>query len=284
MGFLMDNLFDIFNQAIKDKLFTEYSFSYKNNVENIYMFSKNSLAQFDIASLSKVYSTNILYRLVDIPLQESIPYFSQYTYEDLLNHQTYFLPWAPLFEEENKDIFFLMQKYHTHPKKEYSDLNYIFLWELSKKFCDPQQVLLDFFQKNHLQISFHPSEHFIFATEKNFQEELLLKKKLPLRGKNSVNDYNAYKGFFGHAGLFSTIGDLQKLNELFLQDFLDRPFGFKTHKNFSENTYFLGHDAFTGCYSFFSQKFSFILLTNRLIYNKPDLTNFRKQLFLYFKI
>jgi hypothetical protein len=284
MEFLMGNLFDIFDQAIKDKLFTEYAFSYKNNVENISMFSKNSLAQFDIASLSKVYATNILYRIVNIPLQESIPYFSQYTYEDLLNHQTYFLPWAPLFEEENKDIFFLMQKYHTHPKKEYSDLNYIFLWELSKKFCDPQLVLLNFFQKNHLQISFHPSEHFIFATEKNFQEELFLKKKLPLRERNTVNDYNAYKGFFGHAGLFSNVEDLQTLNTIFLQDFLDRPFGFKTNKNFQENTFFLGHDAFTGCYSFFSQKFSFILLTNRLIYNKPDLTNFRKQLFLYFKI
>ncbi len=282
----------ILDQGIHDQIFTHYACSFETHDHSYHFFSKDSEQQFDLASLTKIYATKILYHFLlqkkVLSIEDNINNYDErlpsYTFKNLFNHETLFLPWAPLFLDQDPIEGCL--KYHLNSKFEYSDLNYVLLWELSKIFTSPLETLLNFYQKNFLNLTFFLDEkNFITSTTSNLEEiklteKLNLKINFPPRPLLSLNDYNAYKGVLGHAGLLGNSLDISYLNKIFYQEFQEQPFGFKNEKNFQEDFYLLGHDAFTGCYSFIHEKFSFVFLTNHLIYGKKDLKDFRKKLLM----
>ena len=200
---------------------------------------------FDIASLTKPIATATLFMLafeekkyaMDDPLKKFFPAAIQkgITLRHLLNHTSGLPSWKPYFSEllelapgwvtDEKGGRWLVDKIGTEPQEQkagekvvYSDLGYILLGGIleqiygqsldvlfDERVAKPMNLRSTFFNPllRHRQICDPHPEHFA-ATE-----------KCPWRQKilcGEVMDDHAYVmgGIAGHAGLFSTAGDIQK--------------------------------------------------------------------------
>lgn len=273
-------------------------------------------SRFDVASLTKPLVTAMLaYRAVKggtLDLQEPVQkYLREFSHADtlsiaqLLAHTSGLPAWLPLYEDfqkgkpdpaEVKRAF--IRRISTTPlltppgqDRVYSDLGYLLLGfaleELGEASLDQlfQDQIASPLSLSHS--NFNPLQAGVPAKAIVATEEGDWRKKL-LRGE--VHDDNAYVlgGVAGHAGLFSTAADIEKMifqiwdqwSEPEWQEFVgpaiqpklgwDSPSPNKSQagKFFQEQA--IGHLAFTGCSLWLDpvdQKY-LILLTNRVHPNR----------------
>src|SRR5690348_816261 len=193
---------------------------------------------------------------VDDPVGKYIPAFNmgdkkQITIRNLLTHTAGLITWYPLFyrasnkQEAYKLIDELPLAFPVEKVRRYSDLGFILLGEIIEKVSG---MPLDQFDKKNIFIplgmhhtTYNPMGHFTkFAATSHgnpFETRMVHDTSLgyvfkeidpnqwngwrthTLRGE--VNDGNAWYalgGVSGHAGLFSTVDDLQKLVDMLMNN------------------------------------------------------------------
>ncbi|HEY0356394.1 MAG TPA: serine hydrolase [Flavisolibacter sp.] len=192
---------------------------------------------------------------VDDPVGNYLPAFDtgdkkQITIRHLLTHTAGLITWYPLYyrasnkQEVYKLIDELALAYPVGKERHYSDLGFILLGEIIEKISG---MPLDRFQEENIfiplgmhQTMYNPLirgfNQFAATSHGNPYETRMVHdtslgfvfkeidpaswndwRKYTLRGE--VNDGNAWyamKGVSGHAGLFSTIGDLQKFVDMLM--------------------------------------------------------------------
>ncbi|MBM7579128.1 serine hydrolase domain-containing protein [Jeotgalibacillus terrae] len=284
---------------------------------------------FDLASLTKVTSTlpAILLLLeageidLDDPVFHYIPSFKEknddITIKHLLTHTSGYQPEIKFYErnltvdEAVLEIAGITSKKPAGSEVIYSDLNYITLGYLIEQVSG---MSLNEFTKDKIYMPlgmqntfFNPPEHMkkqTAATE--FRDELNDYQW------GSVHDENAdhFNGVSGHAGLFSTVNDLAKFCQLFLNrgtyqgkrlwspmtvdvaahcytdDLnLSRGLGWQLYSTgvfsgqYLQNGY--GHTGFTGTSMWISpdKNLAIVLLTNRVHYGREtNINSFRRKL------
>lgn len=195
---------------------------------------------------------------VDDPVGKYIPAFNvddkkQITIRNLLTHTAGLITWYPLFyrasnkEEAYQLIGELPLAFPVGKERRYSDLGFILLGEIIEKVSG--MPLDQFDQKNifvplgmnhttYNPLATHRFTQFAATSHGNpFETRMVHDTSLgysfkeidpdqwngwrtyTLRGE--VNDGNAWyalKGVSGHAGIFSTVGDLQKLIDMLMHD------------------------------------------------------------------
>lgn len=195
---------------------------------------------------------------VDDPVGKYIPAFNvddkkQITIRNLLTHTAGLITWYPLFyrasnkEEAYQLIGKLPLAFPVGKERRYSDLGFILLGEIIEKVSG--MPLDQFDQKNifvplgmnhttYNPLATHRFTQFAATSHGNpFETRMVHDTSLgysfkeidpdqwngwrtyTLRGE--VNDGNAWyalKGVSGHAGIFSTVGDLQKLIDMLMHD------------------------------------------------------------------
>jgi CubicO group peptidase (beta-lactamase class C family) len=194
---------------------------------------------FDVASLTKiVVTTTLVMKLVDegklwlgARVSELLPEFSSekkkaITIRNLLTHTSGLPAWVPFFKQAVGRENVLRLVLSTDPdcppgtREVYSDLNFILLGlvveEALGKRLDLAAREKIFLPLGMVDSFFNPPRYLwerVAATEKMTQEPRLGKVVL-----GEVHDENAYamEGVAGHAGLFTTAGDLAKFSAMIL--------------------------------------------------------------------
>ncbi len=247
---------------------------------------------FDLASLTKVVATSAIIEKLceegkikkDDPLFLYFPEFSQpITISQLLNHRGGFKadipPWfnesdflALTREKQEEEIWnFIFSDglcYAPDEKRCYSDLGFILLGKIVEKVTGKsleevlqEKVLMPLAMKHTV---FNPLEKGFSLEEIAPTEEDLIFRKRLIQGTVHDEKADLLGGIAGHAGLFSTAGDLF----LFMQSVLDKPnrceWGWETMPLFGEKAF--GHFGFTGTslWADPETKCVVILLTNRV--------------------
>ncbi|RDI36466.1 serine hydrolase domain-containing protein [Falsibacillus pallidus] len=308
----------------KDDVLYQKAFGTAHSKEKIPM-STDTI--FDLASLTKVCATTpAILHLIEsgsIDLNDRVsrilPFFNsnEITIKHLLTH-TSGLPASLNFhrkkyttEEAVKDIANLFKSVELDEKVIYSDLNFILLGYIvevlsSKNLADYcRETIYGPLGMN--ETFFNPDDKYkkrIAATE--------YREHLKDYQWGSVHDENAdaFGGVSGHAGLFSTVGDLTKYVQCLLnlgryegKEVLSPPVLEAAFKNYSKElgTYrglgwqlvdedfspvghifpqdSIGHTGFTGTSLWFNPRLGFgvILLTNRVHYGRDtDIIRFRR--------
>ncbi len=290
---------------------------------------------FDVASLTKILCTTTmimtLVRDSEISLENKIArYFSSdeivdelknVTVEDILTHQSGLKAYVPFFkdafergeefvrsDEARNYIFSRARKepfdYRTGENFKYSDLGFIVLTEIIERLLSNR---LDYASRSRIFGPLGMNETHYIPWREKWSGDIYPKSKIaPTEayewlGKEIcgvVHDENCYMmgGVSGHAGLFSTIGDISRFTDKLFEchegssDFLSKniakkfftkrglipnspwAIGFKTPskedkssgKYFSDNS--IGHLGFTGCSIWIDlkNKLSIVLMTNRV--------------------
>lgn len=206
---------------------------------------------FDLASLTKVFTSTLVLRLVEerkLSLEDPISMWFEkliplgdIKIRQLLTHTSGFMAWYPFYTmEKHKDfieaLLEVMGDKEGKPgvRVEYSDLNYILLGKLVEKIG---QAPLDQLMMEHLakplgmdQLYYkpdHPLKASIAATERGNQIEKMMVQQRGLRFDNwredwicgEANDGNAFYsqgGISGHAGLFANAETLAKVARVYL--------------------------------------------------------------------
>jgi serine-type D-Ala-D-Ala carboxypeptidase len=203
--------------------------SFKEDAKNI---NENSI--YDIASLTKVFSTSFLFlnlldqnpSLLEIKIKDI---FSKYSIsfnkelesikiKDLLSHSSGLKAYMPMYEflKSRSDIYMFVRsrhlQYKTRSKNIYSDLGYILLGEIleiiHEKKLDTlfnQKIALPLNLKNTFYLNEDlKNKEFVSSGYSNF-------RNIDLEGK--VNDENTavMNNVSGHCGLFSTIEETSKM-------------------------------------------------------------------------
>lgn len=205
---------------------------------------------FDIASLSKIFTTTAILRLVsqnvidldkrfveyiDLEDERLITLISNITIRQLLNHSSGLIPWYPFYTSDRDFYSLLLDIVEKNPltdKVQYSDLNFILLGKIIESVSDLElDRAIDELVIKPLGLGntgYKPMGSTVAATEYGNQiEEGMVKerglsfndfrnKEYPIIGQ--VNDGNCYyylNGISGHAGLFSNLEDLHKLCSLY---------------------------------------------------------------------
>ncbi len=193
---------------------------------------------FDLASISKIFTTTAAMKLydegyfeLDDPVAKYIPEFAEngkenVTIRQLMTHTSGFTAWIPLHSQgsSREDRMEIVFKYPLANKPgevyTYSDLNMITLGAVVERLSGKR---LDVFVKEHIteplgmkDTMYNPPEslkHRIAATE--YQPGIN-------RGLvwGEVHDENAWSldGVAGHAGVFSTASDLAKFAHMYVND------------------------------------------------------------------
>ncbi len=282
---------------------------------------------FDIASLTKPFATaTLIQKLLEekrIRLHQPITTFLKefdtkekrlMTFQHLLDHTSGLPAWRPYFEtlaQEKPKLMatwearqWYVEKIASEPlenglgtKRVYSDLSFIILGVIlenilktkleilfKRQIVDPLDLKASFFRRVGSETPF-PLEKFLPTG----QPPSTFGRTYTLCGE--VNDDNAYAlgGVAGHAGVFSTVDDLniflnfihsqKSKNEIRLGwDTPTQPSQSGTH--FSPNS--IGHLGYTGCSMWidFDQDFHVIFLTNRtqISYENDRIKTFRPKL------
>lgn len=190
---------------------------------------------YDLASLTKVVATTTAIFLLrndglldlDQPVSEyvPIPAFSQFTLRHLLTHTSGLPQVKPLYEEatslDEMAALFAEMPLDAAPgtRRRYSDAGFMILGKVVELAAMDS---LDAFCRKRIfgplqmtQTSFRPPEA--------WAEQCAATERCPWRGRvilGEVHDENAYAvgGVAGHAGLFSTAGDLAKFCRALLRN------------------------------------------------------------------
>jgi CubicO group peptidase (beta-lactamase class C family) len=219
----------------KGKIVGFESFGYAQLIPSKVKMERNTL--FDLASLTKPIATAssimILVERGKIRLDDKvsffIPEFSQgskdeVTVRHLLTHTSGLPAWEPIYVNSSGDDYAIDYicgvKLENAPgnKYVYSDLGYILLGEVIERVSGQK---LDKFAEENIfaplgmkNTMFNPPDG---MKERCAATEYCAWRKEIIRGK--VHDENAYSmgGVSGHAGLFSTAGDLSTFCEMMLE-------------------------------------------------------------------
>ncbi|WP_240338289.1 serine hydrolase domain-containing protein [Peribacillus alkalitolerans] len=308
----------------KDKLLFQKAFGNAHSEKKLPISTETI---FDLASLTKVCATlpAILHLIetgsldLNDRISRFLPFFAQHeiTIKHLLTHSSG-LPASLNFHRKNysleeavHDISNLFKSLEPQEKVIYSDLNYIILGFLVEKISS---MNLSEYARKHI---FEPLE----MIDTYFNPAAKLKKRIAATEYRehlqdfqwgSVHDENAtaFGGISGHAGLFSTLGDLTKYAQCLLNKGTYKgkeifsPFTLEaSFRNYTENLGIyrglgwqlvdndlspvghifpqdsIGHTGFTGTSFWFNSRLGFavILLTNRVHYGREtDIIRFRK--------
>ncbi len=216
---------------------------------------------FDLASLSKLFTSTAVLRLISIgalKLQTSILELTAFTdpllmtslaqvdVASLLNHSTGIHYWFPCYTRSDESFeAILTSVLAEHPRKEqviYSDLNYILLGLaveriLSKPLPQAIQELVFTPLKMHSAV-YNPKKSSITniaATEYGNRIEKRMVSALgleftgwrddtvPIQGTcNDGNCFYYFKGAAGHAGIFADAADVARLGNLYLKGIYDQ--------------------------------------------------------------
>ncbi|NCB02548.1 MAG: class A beta-lactamase-related serine hydrolase [Spirochaetia bacterium] len=198
---------------------------------------------FDIASITKLFTTTALLRLITIKvlkeetsIKDILPLYPKSIHnirvKELLTHSSGLIPWYPFYVRKEKSIEEILEeiveKNPLTPGTVYSDINFILLGKIIESVTN--ESLQDAF-KNLLFIplqldetTFHPNTYRCVPTESGNRIEAAMLRDRNLSFHNfrpldkaivgECNDGNCYyyfKGVSGHAGLFSNAKDLHKL-------------------------------------------------------------------------
>lgn len=278
---------------------------------------------FDCASLTKVVATAssalLLLEQGLIDLEDSISYYfpelklmhEEVRIRHLLTHTSGFQAEIKFYKEQipNTDVIERIAQETGRKNAEqqviYSDVNYILLGKLIEKVTGIS--LADYARENIFQpLQMHNT---LFNPSAQFQGKIAATEYRPYLEKHQwgeVHDENAlhFGGVSGHAGLFSTAGDLAKFAQSFMknnnsifrehtkqlakQSFTEqyeeqRGLGWQLYSPPSFSGQFLrdgfGHTGFTGTSVWISdeKQLAIILLTNRVHFGRScEIQRFRR--------
>ncbi|RHW41440.1 class A beta-lactamase-related serine hydrolase [Neobacillus notoginsengisoli] len=219
-----------------------YGFAYKYK-DDQFTKSENPIPMredtiFDLASISKIFTTTaamILYEQgrfgLDEPVAKYIPKFAangkeNVTIRQLMTHTSGFAAWIPLYTQgTNRDDrmnFVLNHPLSNKPGTAYtySDLNMITLGFLIERLSGQRQ---DEFVKKYLTDPLNMKDT-MYNPPASLKSRIAATEFQPAIGRGlvwgEVHDENAWAlgGVAGHAGVFSTAGDLAKLAHMYLND------------------------------------------------------------------
>lgn len=210
---------------------------------------------FDMASVTKIFTSTIILRLISkdliklntkvIALLDELRPFSSkilrdITIGDLLTHNSGIHYWYPFYTEKGRDFYEILEKVFIENDKlipgTYSDINFILLGKIIEKILGDSldrvliRELVD--PLGMEKTTYLPNKKEIFAaTEYGNRIEMEMVKKIDLNFDafrdidkeiyGEVNDGNSFyyfDGVSGHAGIFSNIRDLRKLVMLYLKE------------------------------------------------------------------
>lgn len=291
---------------------------------------------FDLASITKIITTTIVLKMItenklslNMTVRECLPkvkkdmLLAPITIKQLLTHTSGLKSWYPLYTHENPmdflDILKDIKLNKSNSKKvEYSDLNFMLLGEIIKKYYTKnlQDILLEEIVNplNLKTITYNPVSFLdIAATEfgNRIEKEMCRKRghifrnwrreNSPIKGEvNDGNSFYYWKGQAGHAGLFSNVEDLIAIGELYLRGGrcgvkqlisndlikealtileIDRGLGWEASDIYPSG---FGHTGFTGTALWIDPEKGIAvgLLTNRLnVENPKNINPFRKEVF-----
>lgn len=240
------------------------------------------------------------------------------TIQQLLNHSSGLIPWFPFYVMGNRSFedvlaYIISKNSLKRGTVQYSDINFILLGKIIEKIneknLDSAMRELVFNPLNLRDTDFKPLRNKIAATEygNKIETSMVKERGLSFEGfrdesmaiVGNVNDGNCYyyfKGVAGHAGIFSSLNDLNILCNLYLdkgsfngksiileevvnKSFINygegRGLGWQISDLYPEG---LGHTGFTGTSIYLNLKkgFNVVLLTNRLHVDKPvNIVEFR---------
>ena len=262
---MLNSIDKLINDAIADSYFpgavafvehqgkTVYhkAFGYASVIPEKHLMDKDMI--FDLASLTKIYTSTLLLRLIDegkLTIESKLHNWFPELYEigkditikHMLTHTSGLPEWYPFYtiKSQGKFISHLLevvegQEIFPGNKVEYSDLNFILIGKLIEEIegmplnCVISEKLSKPLDMETLQ--YNPPIHIkpdIVATEWGNQVEKRMVndrnlqfnhwRENPIWGE--VNDGNTYyylNGISGHAGLFSNVHDVAKLARVYIQ-------------------------------------------------------------------
>lgn len=298
--------------------------------------SINDKKIYDLASLTKIITTTGILRLITkgsfsldtklsslLTLPRELKEIGEITVEELLTHSSGLVAWYPFYSHFPQENFYeilstLQLKHSEDTKVVYSDLNFILLGEVIKSQVD--LTLQDFVQEYIVHplelpvLTYGPieSKKEIVPTEfgNQIEKKMCKERSIDFDGwrpvdkeiTGEVNDGNThyfFGGQSGHAGLFGTVDDLEKILDLYLKGgrwnnaiFIDeclinrslanivehRGLGWYSGNPFPSG---VGHTGFTGTSMWIDVKkgISGTILTNRLNVSQPkNINEFRHEI------
>jgi serine-type D-Ala-D-Ala carboxypeptidase len=214
----------------------QYSDDQFTEVENPIPMEKGTI--FDLASISKIFTTTAAMKLyeegkfkLDDPVAAYIPEFAQngkekVTIRQLMTHTSGFPAWIPLYTKGNSRDERL-QMVFANPlinapgtKYTYSDLNMITLGAIVERLSGKR---LDKYVKEHIT---QPLKMYdtMYNPPASLKHRIAATEYQPSTNRGlvwgQVHDENAWSldGVAGHAGVFSTAGDLAKFAHMYVND------------------------------------------------------------------
>lgn len=193
---------------------------------------------FDIASLSKIFTTTAAMKLyekglfeLNDPVAKYIPEFAQNGKEDvtikqLMTHTSGFKAWVPLYtigDSREDRLDYVFQYPLDNPPGTtytYSDLNMITLGAIIERLSGKR---LDEFVKDTLLEPLNMTDT-MYNPPESLKSRIAATEYQPWTNRGlvwgEVHDENAWSldGVAGHAGVFSTAYDLAKLGHMFIND------------------------------------------------------------------
>lgn len=274
---------------------------------------------FDIASLTKLFTTTAILHLItrgllreNTTLGEIFPsYLSPYQHSSvasLLTHTSGILPWYPFYTQREKPFELILQEIaESHPLEHdmiYSDINFMICGKIIEHVSSlPLEKAMQDLVLSPLSLgntTYRPEKERTIPTEfgNRIEQKMVEERNLHFDGfrptdraiVGECNDGNAfyyYEGVAGHAGLFSTAKDINRLlfqyvhanNPEYISPRLiakatvdqgmGRGYGFQMGENYPHSG--IGHTGFTGTYAYLNpnQGLTLSLLTNRLNVAEP---------------
>ncbi len=207
-----------------------------NKVDDPIAMQKDTI--FDIASLSKIFTTTAAMKLyeqglfeLDDPVADYIPEFAQngkenVTIKQLMTHTSGFKAWVPLYtigDSKEERLQYVYQYPLSNPPGTtytYSDLNMITLASIIERISGQS---LDTFVKENLTEPLNMTDT-MYNPPEQLKQRIAATEYQPWTGRGlvwgEVHDENAWSlgGVAGHAGVFSTAKDLAKLGHMFLNE------------------------------------------------------------------
>lgn len=217
-----------------------YALKYEDDVfteaDNPIPMKKDTI--FDLASISKIFTTTaamILYEegkfKLDDPVAKHIPEFAangkeDVTIEQLMTHTSGFKAWIPLYtvegdrEDRFQHVFQYPLEHEPGSTYTYSDLNMITLGALVERWSG---MRLDQFVNKEITTPLKMTDT-MYNPPSKLRERIAATEDQPWTNRDlvwgEVHDESAWslEGVAGHAGVFSTAGDLAKLAHMFLME------------------------------------------------------------------
>lgn len=310
------------------EIIAECTLGNRNKLEEKALTVNNS-TMVDLASLTKMYVSTLILRLISegkfhlqthiTSLLPELKCYQQLTEKlkgitiyHLLTHSSGIQAWHPFYTDENLDFYKILNTYidieRENKQVEYSDINFMILGKIieattgltldraiEKKLKKPLEMKTLLYgpilSKNVLATEWGNKIEKNMCSKRNLEFAKWRSEELPISGE--VNDGNChyyFKGVSGHAGLFSTINDVMRLGELYIEggewnketyihkelihqsmeaNEGNRGLGWEIGSIFPEG---IGHTGFTGTSIWIVPERQLIvgLLTNRLHVESPE--------------